>query len=141
MGLDDPSRIVFTNPVARRIHLQVKALADVFVDTPQYNGHGTATDALWAGVLGCVCVCVCARARVCVCVCVHTYIHAYINTYVYTCMHTYNGHGTATDTLWAGRCPRISYSSCVCVFGVHCWCACVSVSVRVCARACVRARV
>jgi predicted O-linked N-acetylglucosamine transferase (SPINDLY family) len=65
MGLDDPSRIVFTNPVARRIHLQVKALADVFVDTPQYNGHGTATDALWAGVLGyptvlvCVFVCVC----------------------------------------------------------------------------------
>jgi predicted O-linked N-acetylglucosamine transferase (SPINDLY family) len=78
MGLDDPSRIVFTNPVARRIHLQVKALADVFVDTPQYNGHGTATDALWAGVLGCVCVCVCARACVCVCVCV--YIHTYMHT-------------------------------------------------------------
>jgi len=50
MGLDDPARIVFTDPVARRIHLQVKALADVFVDTPQYNGHGTATDALWAGI-------------------------------------------------------------------------------------------
>lgn len=49
-GLDDPDRIVFTDPVARRIHLQVKALAHVFVDTPQYNGHGTATDALWAGI-------------------------------------------------------------------------------------------
>ena len=49
MGLDDDNRIVFTDPTPRRIHLHVKALADVFVDTPQYNGHGTATDALWAG--------------------------------------------------------------------------------------------
>ena len=50
MGLDDDTRIVFTDPTPRRIHLHVKALADVFVDTPQYNGHGTATDALWAGI-------------------------------------------------------------------------------------------
>ena len=25
-----------------RLHLHVKALADLFLDTPQYNGHGTA---------------------------------------------------------------------------------------------------
>jgi len=50
MGLDDPERIVFTDTVPRRIHLHVKSLADVFLDTPQYNGHGTATDALWAGI-------------------------------------------------------------------------------------------
>lgn len=50
MGLDDSDRIVFTDPVSRRLHLHVKALADVFIDTPQYNGHGTATDALWAKI-------------------------------------------------------------------------------------------
>mmetsp|Transcript_21307 Transcript_21307/g.70625 ORF Transcript_21307/g.70625 Transcript_21307/m.70625 type:complete len:924 (-) Transcript_21307:72-2843(-) len=50
MGLDDPTRIFFTDPTPRRIHLQVKSLADVFLDTPQYNGHGTATDALWASI-------------------------------------------------------------------------------------------
>jgi protein O-GlcNAc transferase len=33
-----------------RLHLLVKELADVFVDTPQYNGHGTTTDALWAAI-------------------------------------------------------------------------------------------
>jgi len=49
MGLEDAvNRIVFTDPVSRRLHLHVKALAHVFLDTPQYNGHGTATDALWA---------------------------------------------------------------------------------------------
>ncbi|EKX44545.1 hypothetical protein GUITHDRAFT_109660 [Guillardia theta CCMP2712] len=31
-------------------HLQVKANADLFLDTPMYNAHSTAADALWAGV-------------------------------------------------------------------------------------------
>lgn len=31
-------RIVFTDPVPRRIHLHVKTLAHIFIDTPQYNG-------------------------------------------------------------------------------------------------------
>jgi predicted O-linked N-acetylglucosamine transferase (SPINDLY family) len=28
----------------------IKGLADVFLDTPEFNAHTTATDALWAGV-------------------------------------------------------------------------------------------
>jgi hypothetical protein len=39
LGLKDAEkRIVFTDPVPRRIHLHVKTLAHIFIDTPQYNG-------------------------------------------------------------------------------------------------------
>lgn len=44
------SQVVFTEILHPRVHLDVKALADVFLDTPLYNGHGTATDALWAAL-------------------------------------------------------------------------------------------
>ncbi|KAJ1492260.1 glycosyl transferase family 41-domain-containing protein [Baffinella frigidus] len=39
LGLLDVDRLVFTNPLPGRLHLHVKALADLFLDTPQYNGH------------------------------------------------------------------------------------------------------
>merc|ERR1711871_269970 len=48
-GLSD-GRMMFTDTFDRNIHLHVKALADAFLDTPSYNGHGTATDALWASL-------------------------------------------------------------------------------------------
>ena len=44
------SRIVFSDPVPHPQHLQRAALADLFLDTLNYNAHTTATDALWSGV-------------------------------------------------------------------------------------------
>ncbi len=44
------SRIVFAPVVRYADHFSRLALADVFVDTWPYNGHTTASDALWAGV-------------------------------------------------------------------------------------------
>lgn len=47
----DPNRLVFATRVpARRDHLSRLRLADLFLDTPHYNAHATAADALWAGV-------------------------------------------------------------------------------------------
>lgn len=57
-------RLVFSDPVPHPEHLERAALADLFLDTLNYNAHTTATDALWTGV------------RVRCCCFVHTYIHA-----------------------------------------------------------------
>jgi predicted O-linked N-acetylglucosamine transferase (SPINDLY family) len=47
----DPSRLVFATRVPARVdHLSRLRLADLFLDTPNYNAHATAADALWAGV-------------------------------------------------------------------------------------------
>ncbi|MBX9774936.1 MAG: tetratricopeptide repeat protein [Xanthobacteraceae bacterium] len=47
----DPGRIVFAPRVpAMADHLARLRLADLFVDTTDYNAHTTASDALWAGV-------------------------------------------------------------------------------------------
>ena len=47
----DPNRLVFATRVpARGDHLSRLRLADLFLDTPHYNAHATAADALWAGV-------------------------------------------------------------------------------------------
>ena len=53
----DSGRIVFAERVPRNEdHLARQRLADLFLDTLPYNGHSTASDALWAGlpVLTCV---------------------------------------------------------------------------------------
>src|SRR4029077_1308498 len=52
----DPARIVFANRVPPAEYLARYRLADLFLDTLPYNGHTTASDALWAGlpVLTCV---------------------------------------------------------------------------------------
>ncbi|MBX9774937.1 MAG: tetratricopeptide repeat protein [Xanthobacteraceae bacterium] len=53
----DPARIVFApRKPAMADHLARQRLADVFLDTPGYNAHTTASDALWAGlpVLTCI---------------------------------------------------------------------------------------
>ncbi|KAK3236403.1 hypothetical protein CYMTET_53455 [Cymbomonas tetramitiformis] len=44
------SRVVFGEPLPPEQHLLRCALADLFLDSLQYNAHTTATDALWAGV-------------------------------------------------------------------------------------------
>ena len=41
---------MFSDPVPHPQHLQRAALADLFLDTLNYNAHTTATDALWSGV-------------------------------------------------------------------------------------------
>lgn len=47
----DPSRLVFaTRTPGRKEHLSRLRLADLFLDTPNYNAHATAADALWAGL-------------------------------------------------------------------------------------------
>lgn len=43
-------RLVFAKVLPREQHLDRLRLADVFLDTPLYNGHTTASDALRAGV-------------------------------------------------------------------------------------------
>lgn len=47
----DPNRIIFARFVpGRKMHLSRMRLIDLFLDTPTYNAHATAADALWAGV-------------------------------------------------------------------------------------------
>jgi len=47
----DSSRLVFaTRTPGRQEHLSRLRLADLFLDTPNYNAHATAADALWVGL-------------------------------------------------------------------------------------------
>eukprot|EP00755_Sulcionema_specki_P004213 Sspe_Gene.4264::Locus_1406_Transcript_2_2_Confidence_0.750_Length_5425::g.4264::m.4264/K09667/OGT; protein O-GlcNAc transferase len=46
----DAGRVVVTPLYPLRDHLAVKARCNLFLDTPIFNAHGTATDVLWAGV-------------------------------------------------------------------------------------------
>lgn len=47
----DSSRLIFASRVpGRKEHLSRLRLADLFLDTPNYNAHATAADALWAGL-------------------------------------------------------------------------------------------
>lgn len=46
----DPARIVFAPRVPTNEHLSRQQVADLFLDTFNYNAHGTANDALWAGL-------------------------------------------------------------------------------------------
>lgn len=46
----DPARLVFASPVPLADHLARHCLADLFLDTFNYNAHTTASDALWAGL-------------------------------------------------------------------------------------------
>ena len=46
----NPKRIIFAERVAHSEHLARHSLADLFVDTFNYNAHTTASDALWAGL-------------------------------------------------------------------------------------------
>ena len=46
----DPSRLVFAGNVIMEDHLARHKLADLFLDTFNFNAHSTACDALWAGL-------------------------------------------------------------------------------------------
>lgn len=47
----DPARLIFASRIpSRSEHLSRLRLANLFLDTPNYNAHATAADALWAGV-------------------------------------------------------------------------------------------
>jgi predicted O-linked N-acetylglucosamine transferase (SPINDLY family) len=46
----DPTRLVFAPPIETSAHLSRLALGDLFLDSLPYNGHTTASDALWAGL-------------------------------------------------------------------------------------------
>ena len=43
-------RLLFTDLVPADEHLQLKSRCDLFLDTFEYNAHGTMAEALWAGV-------------------------------------------------------------------------------------------
>jgi predicted O-linked N-acetylglucosamine transferase (SPINDLY family) len=45
-----PERLVFAPFLPRALHLRRMGLADLFLDTPLYNAHTSASDALWAEV-------------------------------------------------------------------------------------------
>ncbi len=46
----DPERLVFAQRVPISDHLARHRLADLFLDTFNYNAHSTASDALWSGL-------------------------------------------------------------------------------------------
>ena len=46
----DPARLCPGSFAEKADHLARHALADLFLDTPVYNGHTTTADALWSGV-------------------------------------------------------------------------------------------
>ena len=46
----DTSRLVFADKVPMDVHLARYKLADLFLDTFNFNAHTTATEALWAGL-------------------------------------------------------------------------------------------
>jgi protein O-GlcNAc transferase len=46
----DPARLIFAPFVDAEVNLARLSLADLFLDTLPYNGHTTASDALWAGL-------------------------------------------------------------------------------------------
>ena len=46
----DPSRIIFANSLPMEEHLARYALADIFLDTFNFNAHTTASEALWSGL-------------------------------------------------------------------------------------------
>ena len=46
----EPSRIIFAEKLAHKEHINRHQLADLFIDTFNYNAHMTSTDALWGGL-------------------------------------------------------------------------------------------
>jgi len=46
----DPTRLIFAPKLPLQEHLARHRHADLFLDTPYYNAHTTASDALWAGL-------------------------------------------------------------------------------------------
>jgi protein O-GlcNAc transferase len=46
----DPKRIIFSDKLSMENHLARHSLADLFLDTFNFNAHTTACDALWAGL-------------------------------------------------------------------------------------------
>ena len=46
----DPARLVFADRVPRAEYLARLRCADLFLDTFPWNAHGTASNALWAGL-------------------------------------------------------------------------------------------
>jgi protein O-GlcNAc transferase len=45
-----PAALVFSDFFPKTQHLRIKGLSDLFLDTPLYNAHSTASDMLWAQV-------------------------------------------------------------------------------------------
>jgi len=46
----DPCRLIFADKVPMDQHLERQKLADLFLDTFNFNAHTTASEALWAGL-------------------------------------------------------------------------------------------
>tara|TARA_B100001250_G_scaffold412447_1_gene443684 strand:- start:40 stop:1887 length:1848 start_codon:yes stop_codon:yes gene_type:complete len=46
----DPNRLIFANQIPLNKHLARHSLGDLGLDTFNYNGHTTTSDALWAGL-------------------------------------------------------------------------------------------
>uniref|UniRef100_M4BYK0 Probable UDP-N-acetylglucosamine--peptide N-acetylglucosaminyltransferase SPINDLY n=1 Tax=Hyaloperonospora arabidopsidis (strain Emoy2) TaxID=559515 RepID=M4BYK0_HYAAE len=48
-GIEDQTRLVFTDVASKDEHLKRGYLADLFLDTPECNAHTTGCDILWGG--------------------------------------------------------------------------------------------
>jgi len=46
----DPDRLIVTPKIPDGRHIAAATLADIFLDTPKYNGGMTSIDTLWAGI-------------------------------------------------------------------------------------------
>ena len=46
----DPARLIFAGRAPMDEHLGRQKLADLFIDTFNYNAHTTASEALWVGL-------------------------------------------------------------------------------------------
>ncbi|ORY08017.1 protein prenylyltransferase [Basidiobolus meristosporus CBS 931.73] len=48
-GKDVASRVIFTDVAPKNVHIHRGRVADLFLDTPECNGHTTGCDILWSG--------------------------------------------------------------------------------------------
>merc|ERR1719150_1691445 len=48
-GISPESRVRFTKKISDGEHIKAASLADLFLDTPKYNGGMTSVDTLWSG--------------------------------------------------------------------------------------------
>jgi predicted O-linked N-acetylglucosamine transferase (SPINDLY family) len=51
----DPRRLLFAPRVAPHLHVARQGAADLFLDTPFFNGHTTVAESLWAGTPALTC--------------------------------------------------------------------------------------
>jgi protein O-GlcNAc transferase len=78
------NRILFTDVAPKEDYILKSTIADIFLDTPECNGHTTAADVLWAGVPVITYPKRKMASRVCASLCEATGFGKYMITYSYS---------------------------------------------------------